>query len=67
MCWVGFVCVDEVSVDHWNELNDEYAFVYMNAEKGGKKVLVKCIVMNKKLLVHALSEGFSEPLHLEIK
>ncbi|XP_058736977.1 probable proteasome inhibitor [Vicia villosa] len=57
---------DEVSVDHWNELNDEYAFVYLNGEKGGKKVLVKCIVMNEKLLVHALSEGFPEPLHLEI-
>ncbi|XP_004492371.1 probable proteasome inhibitor [Cicer arietinum] len=57
---------DEVSVDHWNELNDEYAFVYFNPEKGSKKVLVKCLVMNEKLLVHALSAGFSEPLHLEI-
>lgn len=57
---------DEVAVDHWNELNDEYAFVYLNPEKGGKKVLVKCLVMNEKLLVHALSEGFPEPLHLEI-
>lgn len=58
---------DEVSVDHWNELNDEYAFVYANSEKEGlKKVLVKCLVMNGKLLVHALSQGFKEPLHLEI-
>ncbi|WJX76502.1 hypothetical protein P8452_59914 [Trifolium repens] len=57
---------DEVSVDHWNELNDEYAFVYLNSEKGEKKVLVKCLVMNDKLLVHALAEGFLEPLHLEI-
>lgn len=57
---------DEVSVDHWNELIDEYAFVYVNPENGSKKVLVKCLVMNEKLLVHALSEGFSEPLHLEI-
>ncbi|KAJ1384285.1 PI31 proteasome regulator, N-terminal, partial [Sesbania bispinosa] len=57
---------DEVSVDHWNELNDEYAFVYANPEKGSKKVLVKCLVMNEKLLVHALSEGFSKPLRLEI-
>jgi proteasome inhibitor subunit 1 (PI31) len=32
-----------------------------------KKVLVKCLVMNGKLLVHALSQGFKEPLHLEIK
>lgn len=63
-----FLCVDEVSVDHWNELNDEYAFVYANSEKEGlKKVLVKCLVMNGKLLVHALSQGFKEPLHLEIK
>lgn len=61
------LCVDEVSVDHWNELNDEYAFVYANSEKGEKKVLVKCLVMNGKLLVDALSEGFKEPLHLEIK
>ncbi|GAU46948.1 hypothetical protein TSUD_180520 [Trifolium subterraneum] len=58
---------DEVSVDHWNELNDEYAFVYLNSEKvEKKKVLVKCLVMNDKLLVHALSQGFLEPLHLEI-
>ncbi|XP_027352081.1 probable proteasome inhibitor isoform X2 [Abrus precatorius] len=57
---------DEVPVDHWNELNDEYAFVYANPEKGSKKVLVKCLVMNDKLLVHALSEESSEPFHLEI-
>ncbi|XP_028783439.1 probable proteasome inhibitor isoform X2 [Neltuma alba] len=57
---------DEVSVDHWNELDDEYAFVYMNPEKGSKKVLVKCLVMNDKLLVDALSEESSEPAHLEI-
>lgn len=62
-----FWCVDEVSIDHWNELNDEYAFVYANPEKGSKKVLVKCLVMNEKLLVDALSEGSSEPVHLEIK
>ncbi|KAL2329491.1 hypothetical protein Fmac_017072 [Flemingia macrophylla] len=57
---------DEVPVDHWNELNDEYAFVYANPEKGSEKVLVKCLVMNDKLLIHALSQGSSEPLSLEI-
>ncbi|KAL2329529.1 hypothetical protein Fmac_017110 [Flemingia macrophylla] len=57
---------DEVPVDHWNELHDEYAFVYANPEKGSEKVLVKCLVMNRKLLVHALSKGSSEPLSLEI-
>lgn len=62
-----YVCVDEVSVDHWNELDDEYAFVYANPEKGSKKVLVKCLVMNDKLLVDALSEGSSEPVHLQIE
>lgn len=67
LIYVLLLYVDEVSVDHWNELNDEYAFVYANPDKGSKKVLVKCLVMNEKLLVHALSEGFSEPLHLEIK
>lgn len=58
---------DEVSVDHWNELNDEYAFVYANPEKGSEKVLVKCLVMNDKLLVHAFTQGSSEPLSLEIE
>ncbi|XP_054779743.1 probable proteasome inhibitor [Prosopis cineraria] len=57
---------DEVSVDHWNELDDEYAFVYANPDKGSKKVLVKCLVMNDKVLVDALSDGSSEPVHLEI-
>ncbi|WVY94697.1 hypothetical protein V8G54_033785 [Vigna mungo] len=57
---------DEVSVDNWNELNEEYAFVYANPEKGSEKVLVKCLVMNDKLLVHVLSQGSSEPLSLEI-
>ena len=65
--YAAFLCVDEVSIDHWNELNDEYAFVYANPEKGSKKVIVKCLVMNDKLLVDALSEGSSEPVHLEIR
>ncbi|KAJ7950242.1 Proteasome inhibitor-related [Quillaja saponaria] len=57
---------DEVGNDRWNERDDEYAFVYINPEKGSKKVLVKCLVMGDKLLVHALSQGVSEPSHLEI-
>ncbi|ESW19716.1 hypothetical protein PHAVU_006G149300 [Phaseolus vulgaris] len=57
---------DEVSVDNWNELNEEYAFVYANPEKGSEKVLVKSLVMNDKLLVNVLSQGSSEPISLEI-
>ncbi|KAF5737196.1 Proteasome inhibitor-related [Tripterygium wilfordii] len=56
---------DEVGIDHWNEHDDEYAFVYVNAESS-KKVLVKCLVMNGKLLVDALADGAPEPVHLEI-
>ena len=54
-------------MDGWNEVDGEYAFVYANPEKGNKKVLVKCLVMNDVLLVDALADGCSEPLHLEIK
>ncbi|KAJ4704564.1 Proteasome inhibitor-related [Melia azedarach] len=57
---------DEVGIDHWNELDDSYTFVYINPEKGSKKVLVKCLVMKDKLLVSALADGASEPVHLEI-
>ncbi|KAH7553759.1 hypothetical protein ACOSP7_029390 [Xanthoceras sorbifolium] len=57
---------DEVGIDHWNELDDNYAFVYVNPENDSKKVLVKCLVMNNKLLVDALAQGASEPVHLEI-
>lgn len=56
-----------MAVDHWNELDDEYAFVYTNPEKPSKKVLVKCLVFHNILAVDALSEGSSEPVHLEIK
>ena len=59
----GFWCVDDVGIDNWNELGDDYAFLYSNS----KKVLVKCLSMNDKLLVDALSDGDSKPLHLEIK
>ncbi|XP_018503496.1 probable proteasome inhibitor isoform X1 [Pyrus x bretschneideri] len=57
---------DEVGMEEWNELDGEYAFVYINPEKGSKKVLVKCLVMNGKLLVDALADGSSRPVHLEI-
>ncbi|KAL2509598.1 putative proteasome inhibitor [Forsythia ovata] len=57
---------DEVGLENWNEVEDNYAFVYSNPDKGSKKVLVKCLVMNDKLLVDALKDGDSEPLHLEI-
>ncbi|KAK9931421.1 hypothetical protein M0R45_018696 [Rubus argutus] len=59
---------DEVGIDRWNELDDEYAFIYTNSENGSKKkLLVKCLVMNDKLLVDALADGMtSESVHLEI-
>ena len=61
------VCIDEVGIEQRNELEEDYAFVYFNPEKASKKVLVKCLVMNDKLLVVALADGASEPIHLEIK
>ena len=64
---IPFSVSDEVGMDGWNEVDGEYAFVYANPEKGNKKVLVKCLVMNDVLLVDALADGCSEPLHLEIK
>ncbi|XP_062168110.1 probable proteasome inhibitor isoform X2 [Alnus glutinosa] len=57
---------DEVGMDNWQELDDEYAFVYTNPEKGSKKVLVKCLTMHDKLLVDALADGAAEPVHLQI-
>ncbi|XP_042942915.1 probable proteasome inhibitor [Carya illinoinensis] len=51
-------------MDQWNELDDEYAFVYTNPDKGSKKVLVKCLAMEDKLLVDALADGASEPFRL---
>ncbi|XP_057511908.1 probable proteasome inhibitor isoform X2 [Actinidia eriantha] len=53
---------DEVGIDNWNESGDDYAFLYSNS----KKVLVKCLAMNDKLLVDALGDGDSKPLYLEI-
>ncbi|CAL5335011.1 unnamed protein product [Camellia sinensis] len=57
---------DEVGIDNWNEFEDDYAFLYSNPEKDSKKVLVKCVAMNDKLLVDALKIGSSEPAHLQI-
>lgn len=57
------VSVDEIGIDGWNELDDEYAFVYANSERN--KLLVKCLVINDKLFVDALASGSS--FHLEIK
>ncbi|KAK8600247.1 hypothetical protein V6N13_059936 [Hibiscus sabdariffa] len=57
---------DEVGIDSWNNFEDHYAFVYTNPEKGSEKVLVKCLVMNGKLLVESLADGSSQPLHHEI-
>lgn len=59
--------VDEVGLDGWNSLPENYAFVYSNPEKGSKRVLVKALVMNSTLIVDVLKEGASEPLHLELK
>ncbi|KAK8632306.1 hypothetical protein V6N13_072700 [Hibiscus sabdariffa] len=58
---------DEVGIGNWNQFEDHYAFVYTNPEKGSKKVLVKCLVMDRKLLVDTLAEDSSQPLHLEIE
>ncbi|KAL9244589.1 hypothetical protein vseg_018354 [Gypsophila vaccaria] len=57
---------DEVGIEGWNEVEDQYAFVYINPEKDNKKVLVKCLVMGNKLMVDALSDGTSELVHLDI-
>ncbi|CAH8286702.1 unnamed protein product [Eruca vesicaria subsp. sativa] len=53
----------EVGIEGWNEF-EEYAFVY--AKKGSKKILVKCLVIDDKVLVDAIAEGGREPAHLEI-
>lgn len=60
-----FVSLGEVGIEGWNEF-EEYAFVY--ARKGSKKILVKCLEIDDKLLVDAVAEGGKgEPAHLEIE
>ncbi|XP_050382998.1 probable proteasome inhibitor [Argentina anserina] len=56
---------EEVGVENWNELEDEYAFVYVNPEKGSKKVLVKCLVIDGALSVDAVADGASQNVHCE--
>ncbi|TQD91826.1 hypothetical protein C1H46_022668 [Malus baccata] len=58
---------DEVGIDGWNELEDQYAFVYVNLEEGSKKVRVKCLVMEHKLHVFcALADGSSKHVELDV-
>ncbi|CAM8969299.1 unnamed protein product [Rhodiola kirilowii] len=56
---------DEVAVDGWNLMDGEYAFVYHDPQDS-KKVLVKCLSMNDKLLIDALKYGEVEPVDVEI-
>ncbi|CAL2268838.1 unnamed protein product [Prunus armeniaca] len=58
---------DEVGIQDWNELDDQYAFIYVNPEKGSTKVLVKCLVMEGKLHVYyALTDGSSKHVELDV-
>lgn len=55
----------EVAVDGWNSMDDDYAFVYLNPNNSDK-FLVRCLVMNEKLLIDAFKDGRSDPVHVEI-
>ncbi|RAL36981.1 hypothetical protein DM860_003903 [Cuscuta australis] len=57
---------DEVGIDHWNDFEDKYAFIYSHPDRNSKKVLVKCLVVNDKLLVDALGEDDNEGHHIEL-
>ncbi|XP_071698683.1 probable proteasome inhibitor isoform X2 [Rutidosis leptorrhynchoides] len=57
---------DEAVIDGWNEVEDNYAFVYSSPGKDSKKVLVKCLVMNNQMFVDAVTAGSSNPVHHEI-
>ncbi|XLT46648.1 hypothetical protein HN873_039252, partial [Arachis hypogaea] len=52
----------EVSVENWTRI----CLCLCQSKKVSNKVLVKCLVMNEKLLIDALKEGSSDPAHLEI-
>lgn len=55
-----------MGIQDWNELDDQYAFIYVKPEKGSRKVLVKCLVMEGKLHVYyALTDGSSKHVELE--
>ncbi|XP_076900923.1 uncharacterized protein LOC143555221 [Bidens hawaiensis] len=62
------MCLHEANTDGWNEVKDNYAFVYSIPNDASKKVLVKCLAMNQnnQLLIDALASGSSDPVHLEI-
>ncbi|QHO23604.1 probable proteasome inhibitor [Arachis ipaensis] len=53
---------EEVSVENWTRI----CLCLCQSKKVSNKVLVKCLVMNEKLLIDALKEGSSDPAHLEI-
>ncbi|KAL8191776.1 hypothetical protein R6Q57_028507 [Mikania cordata] len=57
---------DEAGIEGWNEVEDNYAFIYSSPKDGSKKVLVKCLVMNNQLFIDSLASGSSNPVHLEI-
>ncbi|KAJ6849347.1 putative proteasome inhibitor isoform X1 [Iris pallida] len=60
---------EEVGIEGWNELDDNYGFVYSKSENGSKKsVLVKCLAIGDALVVDVLNmkEENKEPLHLQI-
>ncbi|KAM2205415.1 hypothetical protein ACFX1S_024917 [Malus domestica] len=58
---------DEVGIKGWNELEDQYIFVYVNLEEGSKKVRVKCLVMEDELHVFcALADGSSKHVELDV-
>lgn len=41
--------------------------MYVNPDKEGKRVILKCLALNGKLAVSAISDGISEPVNLEIE
>ena len=41
--------------------------MYVNPDKEGKRMIMKCLAMNGKLAVSAMSDGLSEPVNLEIE
>ncbi|KAI4365100.1 hypothetical protein MLD38_021119 [Melastoma candidum] len=56
---------EEVGIDGWNAVDDEYAFIYSTPD-GKDKVLLKCLVIGDKLAVDALKYGANQPVHLEV-
>ncbi|KAI4388087.1 hypothetical protein MLD38_000452 [Melastoma candidum] len=56
---------EEVGIDGWNAVDDEYAFIYVTPD-GKDKVLLKCLVIGDKLAVDALKYGANQPVHLEV-